>query len=217
MNSSIKLIKGQYISTVYNSSGNIIFEAKYKISRYGIYAKMLAEKSTRTLIFYRNIIVEKDNYNILRLIQRNGNVIDVLIDKEYTELISSKTWQLQNKRYISHSMKNEPTIVLGRWLYTQIHSSHYYDCYYNVFYKNGNSFDCRLCNLEYKLAESATHKYYINNNKSGFVGVSKRDNSWLARWREDGKKHQQSFSIKKYGEQKAKALAIAVRIEKTRT
>lgn len=217
MDSSVKLIKGQYIASVYNDNGTTIFQAKYNLSRYGKYARMLAERSTRTLIFYRNIIVEKDNFNILRLITRKGKEIDVLIDKEYTELISSKTWMLQHEKYIVHKNKNSPHLVLGRWLYTQIHSTQYYDCYHNVFYKNGNSFDCRISNLNYKPSQSATNKYYINNNKSGFIGVSKRENSWVASWREDSKKHQKSFSIKKYGEKKAIALAIAVRIEKTRT
>lgn len=215
MNSDVKFIKGQWHSIVYNEDGDIIFEAKYNPNKYGIYAKMLAERSTRTLIFYRNIIVEKDNYNILRLITRKGKITDVLIDKEHTKLISSKSWLVHHDKYIIYKDNKETHLLLGRWLYTQLNSIGYNDNKnYHVFYKNGNSFDCRLENLVYEPAQSTTYKYYIKNSESGYVGVTKRGNSWVASWHDGGSKHQLSFSIKRYGNTKAKALAIATRIEK---
>ena len=49
-------------------------------------------------------------------------------------------------------------------------------------------------------------------NTSGIKGVGKYLNGWVTYWYcDDGKSHSKSFSIKTYGDEQAKALAIAFR------
>lgn len=78
---------------------------------------------------------------------------------------------------------------------------------------NRDPLDNRLSNLR-----EATFKMNNNNvsmhrnNTSGFTGVRFADGRWIARLEFDGKNISKSFSIKKYGEEEAKRLAIEHRI-----
>lgn len=73
--------------------------------------------------------------------------------------------------------------------------------------------DNRLCNLR-----EATFKINNNNvsmhsnNTTGYTGVQFDEKNWTARLKSDGKYYSKSFSIKKYGEEEAKRLAIEHRI-----
>ena len=72
---------------------------------------------------------------------------------------------------------------------------------------NRNTLDNRRCNLR-----ETTHKENMNNRgnvhkgASGILGIRyvKKDSSWQARIKQDGKEYTQSFSIKKYGDDGAK-------------
>ena len=69
---------------------------------------------------------------------------------------------------------------------------------------NRNTLDNRRCNLL-----KTTHKENMNNRRNVLKGSSgipcirfvKKDNSWQARIKQDGKEYTQSFSIKKYGDE----------------
>lgn len=70
-------------------------------------------------------------------------------------------------------------------------------------------------NIRWELdtTQARNHSKQINNT-SGVVGVHKNKNCWVAQWETlVGKKKQKSFSCNKYGEDEAKTLAIAYRLE----
>ena len=82
---------------------------------------------------------------------------------------------------------------------------------------NRDTFDNRLQNLR-----ETTHKQ--NNNNRGpdkkydsnhIMGIRyvQRDNAWQARIKQDGKEYSKQFSVKKFGENEAKELAIKARNE----
>jgi hypothetical protein len=81
---------------------------------------------------------------------------------------------------------------------------------------NRDPLDNRKSNL--RIADvrlQAQNRRMIKNNTSGVHGVYLKEGSaWAATWVEDGKAMRRSFSIKKYGDEGAKALAIALRQEK---
>ena len=60
---------------------------------------------------------------------------------------------------------------------------------------NGNSLDNRLCNLRWATKkEQNLNKGLMKNNTSGYIGVSKRGNSWRAFWTDlDGKRKSKTF------------------------
>lgn len=82
---------------------------------------------------------------------------------------------------------------------------------------NRDTFDNRLQNLR-----ETTHKENNNNrnankkyDESHIMGVRyvEKDNAWQARIKQDGKEYSKHFSVKKYGENEAKELAIKARNE----
>lgn len=85
---------------------------------------------------------------------------------------------------------------------------------------NRNGLDNRRCNLRFvSRSENALNHPVRKNNKSDYPGVyikkssSGRSDAWCANIRVNGKLKKTSFSIKKYGEEKAKELAILKRKE----
>ena len=61
-------------------------------------------------------------------------------------------------------------------------------------------------------SENNRNKTKATNNTSGVQGIDKYRNSWRSQWCDnEGKKKYKSFSIKTYGDDQAKALAIAHR------
>ena len=64
-------------------------------------------------------------------------------------------------------------------------------------------------------SENQRNRTINKNNKSGFQGVFKHKNSWVAFWKDNDKNDcRKSFSIKTYGDEQAKALAIECRKQK---
>ncbi len=75
--------------------------------------------------------------------------------------------------------------------------------------KTNNMFNnLRWCTL----SENSRNRTKAKNNVSGTQGISKEKNSWRDHWNDNEGKHKsKSFSIKTFGEEQAKALAIAHR------
>ncbi len=66
-------------------------------------------------------------------------------------------------------------------------------------------------------SENQRNRSIQNNSSSGTTGVNfhKSDNSWCARWNDNNMKRQsKKFSVNKYGDEKAKQLAINYRKER---
>lgn len=79
---------------------------------------------------------------------------------------------------------------------------------------NRNTLDNRRCNLrETTHKENMNNRGNVHNGESGILGIRfvKKDNSWQARIKQDGKEYTQSFSVKKYGEEGAKQMALNAR------
>ena len=73
--------------------------------------------------------------------------------------------------------------------------------------------DNRLVNLREATFKTNNNNVSMHkNNTSGYTGVRRVDNRWIARIECDGKNHSKSFSIKQYDEEEAKRLAIEHRI-----
>ena len=87
----------------------------------------------------------------------------------------------------------------------------------DVDHINGNKKDNRLENLRWATSsENNKNGCKYKTNTSGFLGVSfdKNTNSWVARWSNFNKKRfQKKFPVKKYGNDKAKQMAINLRKE----
>jgi hypothetical protein len=59
------------------------------------------------------------------------------------------------------------------------------------------------------VSENQRNRTTNTNNTSGKAGVHKDRNSWQCRWRDtDGGQYSKSFSIKTYGDEQAKVLAV---------
>lgn len=81
---------------------------------------------------------------------------------------------------------------------------------------NRNPMDNRRCNLrETTPKKNNNNKGNVHKGKSGILGVRfcQKDESWQARIKQDDKEHSKSFSVKKYGYEEAKQMAIIARTE----
>jgi hypothetical protein len=62
----------------------------------------------------------------------------------------------------------------------------------------------------YTSSENQRNRAKPTNNTSGTQGIAKVKTSWVAKWNDnEGMQKDKSFNIKTYGEEQAKALAIA--------
>ena len=60
-------------------------------------------------------------------------------------------------------------------------------------------------------SENNRNRTISTKNTSGIAGVCRHMKSWRAQWSDNEKRCSKAFSIAKYGEEQAKALAIAFR------
>ena len=89
---------------------------------------------------------------------------------------------------------------------------------FEVDHINGDVEDNRIENLRaVTRAVNARNMKKSATNKTGVCGVCRRGNQYTACWTEDKRNHTKSFSIEKYGEDKAFELACKTREEKIST
>jgi hypothetical protein len=75
--------------------------------------------------------------------------------------------------------------------------------------------DNRIENLRaVTFAANSRNRSMDKRNSTGYTGVRYRDGAYLAIWKYAGKDHQKSFSINKYGKERALQLAIDYRAAK---
>lgn len=127
-------------------------------------------------------------------------------------------------RILSHGYLNEyPRITLSKDNNTKNYFIHRLvafafidnpNNYQHIDHINHNRKDNGVHNLRWVSdSKNQTHRNKAKNNTSGIIGVCKKsDNTWNALWHDDNYvQHKKSFYIPKYGEAKAKELAINTR------
>lgn len=184
---------------------------RYSENIYGIYAKILCEMSFRDNKRYKNYIIEKDDYAIIKLYSKTLGYKDVYIDKEDIEKVQICKWgiDIHRERYVC---RNFHYGLLHRFIL---------DCKCNddiVDHIDINPLNNRRSNI--RIADhriNNINKLIQNNNTSGICGVrfNSREKVWIARIANPlGKRISKSFSINKYGHDMAKNMAIEWRFLK---
>lgn len=190
------------------------FNVSYSVSSYGEYAKILAELSDNTLERYNNIYIEHNHYMIMK-VRYKDNFIDFKIDKDCYDLIKDYRWKVLNSPtpYLVTRLKNGKHLILHRFLLGVTDSNILVD------HKNRNTTDMILKNL--RIVDRTTNnrnRSLPKTNKCGVMGVYRTKKNWECAYIDEitGKKKTKTFSINKYGEEKAFELAKQTRIRNTK-
>ena len=135
----------------------------------------------------------------------NEKWIIMTTNNQTRDFLTNHIWR-NNEGYAMTTTENH-TKILHRLLL---------DCPNNmqVDHINIKKFDNRIQNLRIATQqEQNRNKSIIITNTSGITGVSKNSNSWRSRITDDdGNEISKSFSIKKYGDNEAKQMAINQRL-----
>jgi hypothetical protein len=193
---------------------NEFIKVNYYINKFGLYAELLAKASDQLKIELKNIILIRDNYCVIRIISKSYGIKDVLFDVSDLDLVLLHRWCLCSKKlpYCCTNINGKSislhSLIFER--YNNIDDDKIIDHY------NRNNLDCRRSNLrEITQRENCQNRSKHKNNSSGIIGIRKRNNSWVEKWRDvDGKEHTKTFSENKY--KNAKELAIFERNKHTK-
>lgn len=194
---------------------------KYKATTYDKQG-LKQEKTFKTHEEAENFVRKKsdENGHTKNMIRKVDDYIEVKIDDDHIMKTDIKFLDLCQSRCIckgkggSKNASYYPKIsVDGKTL-----NFHKYITNFKMTdHINRDTFDNRLQNLR-----ETTHKENNNNrgpdkkyDESHIMGIRyiKRDNAWQARIKQDGKEHSKMFSVKKYGNEEAKNMAIEARSE----
>lgn len=147
---------------------------------------------------YRSVTLE-DGAECIEVRLRDGTTF--LVSPESLDLVTTRRWYPENAGYVI----SKDGVLLHRFLTRYTITDHI----------NKNKRDNRLCNLR-----EASVKLNNNNksrsclNKSGKTGIYKSGGKWTASWHTPlSVRKTRSFSISKYGEDRARELAAGARIE----
>jgi len=187
----------------------------YSINKYGKYAKPLAEQSLqeeRKLHNYIEIINEKESI-IYFYYKKEDRYIECLIDTEDIDIIREYYWgvDLSEKHPTIRNANN------GIYLHRYVMQAGKCDKEQSnvIDHIDRNTFNNRKSNLRIvNNSLNQKNKSIQKNNTSGIPGVryDKGIDSWVATWHTDKKvRKTKTFSVNKYGYEKAKELAIAQR------
>lgn len=161
-----------------------------------------------------------ENGHTKNMIRKVDDYIEVKIDDDHIMKTDIKFLDLCQSRCIckgkggSKTASYYPKITIDG----KVYNFHKYITNFKMTdHINRDTFDNRLQNLR-----ETTHKENNNNRGSNkkydsnhIIGVRyvQRDNAWQARIKQDGKEYSKQFSVKKFGENGAKELAIKARNE----
>lgn len=165
-----------------------------------------------------NNYVKMENYYILTIIKTDKETAEVLIDEEdYLKCKALKwTFRRRNQHYcVKCTTKIYANTPLHQFLIGKPETG-------VIDHINKNGLDNRKMNLRvtsYSINSSNAHAR--TESKTNIRGVYKRKvrpgvakASWVCEWSIEGKRHTRSFSIDKYGEEKAFELAFNLRKQK---
>lgn len=155
--------------------------------------------------------------NMIRFIEIDGQkYIEVQLTQGMTMITDIKFSDIIQK-YLLSVINNESKYYCRICINNHYETFHKYITGYRFTkHINGNTMDNRLCNLS-----EITYKE-LNNNRSGpkiyentdqIIGVKQYDYFWRGYIRQNKKLYSKSFSIKKYGNEEARRLAIEYRQE----
>ena len=200
----ITKIKEKYRATTYSKDG----KKKDKIFPTREEAETFVRKTSHENGQTKNMIRKVDDY------------IEVKIDDDHIMKTDIKFLDLCQSRCIckgksgSKTASYYPKITIDG---KTVNFHKYITNFKMTDHINRDTFDNRLQNLR-----ETTHKENNNNRGSNkkydsnhIMGIRyvQRDNAWQARIKQDGKEYSKQFSVKKFGENGAKELAIKARNE----
>lgn len=200
-----------YTVEYYNDEGKRIRKKSFNASKYGEEnAKWMAEKWLE-LHCEGECLIEKLDSECHIYVLHETKIHTIICDIEYYDEFSQYKWHINNDNNIRlYAECNKLKTSMHR-LVTGVSS---FD--EKVDHINHNCLDNRKSNLRIvSNRENQKNLSYKSNNTSGIIGVrfNSQINCWQAQWR-DNKTNKQcikSFNIKKYGDAKAKQMAIEYR------
>lgn len=154
--------------------------------------------------------IKSKNEDIYTLVDESD-----LEEIEKNTLCVTKSGRTTAKQYVNISSKGtredkKNGNVLFKGLHTHLLNVNMVD------HINRNPMDNRRCNLrETTPKKNNNNKGNVHKGNSGILGVRfcQKDESWQARIKQDDKEYSKSFSVKKYGYEEAKQMAIIARME----
>lgn len=159
--------------------------------------------------------------NRIRMVEKGGNVIEVKLTKDQTMITDLKFLDIC-QQYMLCSTKSggeNKEYYCAISLKKNMCGFHNFITKYKfVDHINRNTLDNRLINLRDSSPKQNNNNQNISKfNTSGFTGIryveDRPGGAWSARIKQDGKEYTKSFSIKKFGDEKAKQMAIEYRKE----
>ena len=202
----MKYIKSRESYTSTTLSGRNV---SYSVSRYGKYAKELALKAEESLDKPLCLIEELEDKAIIKLFSATHGYHDVYIDLEDVELCKNYVWSIMpkgNGYYVCSNTKQYiHRLILG------VTDKNIIIDHIDRNPKNNMKENLRITNH----SGNKRNLPIKSNNTSGIPGIryDEKRNRWCMEIRdENGKKVRKNFGCKKYGEQKAKQLAIDARL-----
>lgn len=165
-----------------------------------------------------NIIRLESNYGILFIERLDKETIETYFSLEDLDIIKNNTWTFKKDRIGNFRIRATTIPFAGKDLSTVLMGEENKV----VDHINRNTLDNRRNNLRITThsVNSINAKARIES-KTNIRGVYFRKErpgiakaSWVCEWSNNGKRYSKSFSIKKYGEERAFELACSLRQEK---
>lgn len=159
----------------------------------------------------RSLVEKFDNYCKLYVLYKN-EIKEVLFDLEYFDIVSNETWFIKKSCKTYYAQSGSCNKFIHRLIMNVTDSK------LQIDHINHNGLDNRKSNLRIVTnRENQKNLSYKSNNTSRIIGVrfNSQINCWQAQWRDSSTNKQmiKSFNINKYGNEKAKELAIKTRKE----